>query len=104
MENSSYIKDKGKYAQDLERYRIIVDYFKDNPDRMTKKNTNYLNNLSDLLRKYLFNVSSIFEYSIKELKTELSSFLEKNLRTKLNYIESSRKEGNVIDQWIGELI
>jgi len=96
MENSSYIQDKGKDIQDLERYGYIVDYFKRNKGRVSV-NRGYLKNLSDLsklsslknFRAHYIKVEfDILEDRIREILEQD----EKNLRTKLKFIEVSRKD------------
>jgi len=49
MENSSYMKDKEKYIQDLERYEYIVGYFEKNPSRVFE-NINHLDDICSLLK------------------------------------------------------
>lgn len=101
MENSSYIKGKAQFEQELDRYGYIVDYFYNNPSRVSK-NRGYLTNLIDSLKHIYsknFKETSYIGAKTREFQKEIINLLEqdkkediKNLRTKLEDIEDSRKK------------
>lgn len=96
MENSSYIKDREKSVNDLERYRAIIVYLERNPERV-RSNRSYLS----FLRNEIFNDIGTESPNLNKsvgLYDRLGVLLEQdedNLRGKLKSIEVSRaEEGN----------
>jgi hypothetical protein len=95
MENSAYIKDNEKFAQEFERYESIVSYFEENPDRV-KINTDYLGEDSAMVRQnktYLVAVKNeIFNHvGGKSPNSDKSMELYKRLESILK--ESEPKSG-----------
>jgi hypothetical protein len=85
-----------EYVEVLDRYTYIADYFVKNPDRITKNNINYLDNLSESLRKDLFKVSPIFEGVIKTIRKKLEDILSGNELEKLKIEFLNRPWGDGI--------
>jgi len=88
MENSPYIKDRAKYAQDLERYKLIVDYVLENPNE-TNANRDSLTCLRDELYKHIKEKSLLGDIS-NELYNKLNPFLIKNLEGKTDLLSLAK--------------
>jgi len=102
MENSSYIKDRAKYAQDLERYKSVVDRALENSDEIStnKAYLNYLTDIKSELYKHIKEKSPLGELS-NELYNKLHPLLVKNLKEKtslLSWIKGlKQKIGNKLE-------
>jgi hypothetical protein len=95
MENSDYIKNKEKLAQDMERYETIVNYFEENPDRV-KINTDYLWEDSAMVRQnktYLTYLMNEIFNNIEVKSPIFNKYLELNKRLESILKESESKSG-----------
>jgi hypothetical protein len=98
-------KDMEKYSKDLERYELIVNYFKENPDR-AKSNAMCFDDLKDTLKKVYSQKIDPSDENIqkkvsnyvmaKGLYEEVVSILVDALFGKLEKISESKIKAGVI--------
>jgi hypothetical protein len=81
-----------KQAQDIERYKVIIDYFKD------KKNTDRIYENKEYL------VEILEECKDKQIKNELEELLVLGLRFHLKSIEKRKREKTMEKERMGRAI
>ncbi len=80
MVNQEYINLRKKIKNELEKYFLILNYYRVNPDRLTQRNREYL----DEVKKDFQKLSSLFpniENKVNCLKAFLESFENSDTET-----------------------